>query len=1054
MPSPIPEDPRQREIARRLEFLGGAPSTYFRDACELMSRPGDLGSVTHLVAHLLRETEGALRGALRGMVPEAERPEPKTENFQRREIDAICDALRIAAEDGVREAWCSFASKLHSGAHRTGLAAPRPLDRSFEEFWEEAQAVLSVVTRRVEASYAEHLPRTEELARAGPDLKRFRHGILHSVVALDRFFALAGVDWLEPLREDGYFEHPPPLEANEEGNFVFPRWPPGPYLVRIAEEAPQSIVAIARRLETDNPEAQQSLVEAACRIGPAEAVQMLEAIEGWLASTPIQWALAYKARDLVVRLVAAGQTDEGLTLARALLTSPGVRGEDGVAAEHLAWLVEEIFPAAGIAGLELMLELLGAQLDTEGQRLPEHSSIWRPRIDAERLRNGRDQVISAVRDAADTLTMDGVPLAEILAVLEAPGLQIAKRIALDLLARHTEPNLAEIRLLDRDLLEDAACRREFKALAEAAFPQLTSPAKVQLLGWIEEARPYADEGDRRRIWQLQMLSHIDPLPAHWAELRQRLEVEFGPLDPEPPELSRGGYIGDRSPLDEDDLLAMDHGAVIDFLTRFEPGEGWETPTREGLARTLEEAVAKEPGHFALAAPAFAELDPRYVRALVGGLKEALTKDRLFDWSGPLELCRAITAKPPESQTETLAAYDRDPGWPWVWRGSIELILHGVHSRSSPTPSELRPLVLEVIAFHLETPDPDLAHDDADRDPASTAVGSLRCRAIEAAVGLALLDHREEPGGQLDPELGELLEHRLDPEREPSPAVRSVLGGCFRDLMVADERWARQHVQAIFPSQAEPTLWRAAWEGYVERSEAHPLLLEVLGDHYRRAVEEISAAADEDRHHDPDEALVAQLMSFYISGTISLTEPGGLLPRFYELASTERREQAISILGRSLENFSPFADGVEERMRELMEWRLSAREPGGDPQELEGYSWWFSSGEFEAEWSLDFLRRLLSAGGELGRDHLVAGRLAALSSTYPRGCVEALQLMVDAGVRPWFMLGSEAEIETILRSALAGEGEAPSRARDLINTLVARGSIGFARLLAGGDDGLE
>lgn len=39
MPSPIPQDPRQREIARRLEFLGGAPSTYFRDACELMSRP-------------------------------------------------------------------------------------------------------------------------------------------------------------------------------------------------------------------------------------------------------------------------------------------------------------------------------------------------------------------------------------------------------------------------------------------------------------------------------------------------------------------------------------------------------------------------------------------------------------------------------------------------------------------------------------------------------------------------------------------------------------------------------------------------------------------------------------------------------------------------------------------------------------------------------------------------------------------------------------------------------------------------------------------------------
>ena len=68
MPSPVPRDPHQREIARQLKFIGGAPSTYFRDACELMDRPTEpRGSVTHLVAHPLRETE-ALREALREMV--------------------------------------------------------------------------------------------------------------------------------------------------------------------------------------------------------------------------------------------------------------------------------------------------------------------------------------------------------------------------------------------------------------------------------------------------------------------------------------------------------------------------------------------------------------------------------------------------------------------------------------------------------------------------------------------------------------------------------------------------------------------------------------------------------------------------------------------------------------------------------------------------------------------------------------------------------------------------------------------------------------------------
>ncbi len=1045
MPSPIPQEPRQREIARRLEFLGGAPSTYFRDACELMSRPADFGSITHLVAHLLREIEGALRGALREMVPEAERPERGSENAHDREIALICDALRLPPGDGVRDLWCSFAGKLHSRAHRQGLASPRPLDDEFKDLWEEAQAALRVVTGRVEASYAEQLPRIEELARGAPDLPRFRDGMLHSVVALDRFFALAGVEWLSQLQDDRYFDHPPPLEANEEGQYVFPRWPPGPYLVRMVDVAPQAVIAIGRDLETDNPEAQQSLVEAACRMEPAQAAELCGAIEGWLASTPVQLTLAYKTRELVVRLLGAGLSGEALALARALLTSPGAAGEDGVAAEHLAWLVEEAFPAAGIPGLELAVEMLAAQLEADGKGRAEFSSVWRPRIDAERLRGNRDTVVSAVRDAAGALATRGDPLVEILAVLEAPGLQISTRIALDLLARHPDPELAEARLSDRELLEDAAARREFKALAVAAFAELSPAAREKLLGWIEEARPYADDERRQRAWQLQMLSGLDPLPEHWARLREELEAELGPLDPDPPELSRGGYVGALSPLSENDLAAMGLCAVVEFLATWEPEDGWATPRREGLARNLESAVAKDPESFALAAPDFADLDPSYTSALLGGLKKALAQGRMFEWPRPFELCRAITAKPRESEADALAAPDDDPGWSWAWRGSIELIIDGLYSKRSPIPAELRPLVFDVIAFHLENPDPLPTSEDGERDPASAAVGSLRCQALEAAVALALFDRRSKPGRPLDPDLAEILERRLDPQREPSPALRSVFGGRFSDLMVADERWAREHVEAIFPLAAESGLWRAAWESYVERCEAHPLLLEVLEAHYRHAVEEISASAEEGRNHDPDEALVAHLMSFYISGTLALDDE--LLHRFYELASPERREQAISILGRSLENFAPLRAQVEERMRALVEWRLENL-GGDDPQELEGYSWWFSSGEFEAEWSLDFLRRLLGAGGSLGRDHMITDRLAALSASYPSACVEALALLVEAGVRPWFVIGSEAEIEAILSAALAGQGDAPSRARDLINVLVARGAVGFTRLLPG------
>jgi hypothetical protein len=53
---------------------------------------------------------------------------------------------------------------------------------------------------------------------------------------------------------------------------------------------------------------------------------------------------------------------------------------------------------------------------------------------------------------------------------------------------------------------------------------------------------------------------------------------------------------------------------------------------------------------------------------------------------------------------------------------------------------------------------------------------------------------------------------------------------------------------------------------------------------------------------------------------------------------------------------------------------------------------------------------------------------------------------ERGSRDWFVLGSREAIEALLREGLATGGEATSRARDLINVVVARGNLDFADLL--------
>jgi hypothetical protein len=318
-----PEPPRQREILRRLQLVGGAPASYFADACRLMATDPPLESQTHLVSHLLRELNSGLLGVVEAMVPSEDWPEKGTADRQAKMIDAICDALRVPAGDSLRRSWKAFSRKPAELAHRRGLVSPRPVNREFEDYWELGEAVFHAVTERIEANYAENLPRIERLAKGPPDIGAYGDTMLHSTVALDRFYALAGVEWLGPLRDDGAFGHPPPLVANEEGMYAYPRWPPGRFLARVAADASREVIEIGRGLETNNPEAQESLTEAALQMEVSDAVALVKQIVQWLEN-PVHWRLPSKARDLLVRFVAAGAVEEGLALG-----SPSRHGSAG-----------------------------------------------------------------------------------------------------------------------------------------------------------------------------------------------------------------------------------------------------------------------------------------------------------------------------------------------------------------------------------------------------------------------------------------------------------------------------------------------------------------------------------------------------------------------------------------------------------------------------------------------------------------------------------------------------------------------------------------------------
>ena len=1049
---PTPETPRQREILRRLRLVGGAPASYFADACRLMATEPPLEAQTHLVSHLLRELNSGLLGAFKPMVAPENWPEKESDDRQAKKIGAICDALRVPPDDPLRRSWKAFSRRPAELAHRRGLVAPRPVDREFEDYWVLGEAVFHAVTQRIEANYAENLPRIEQLATGPPDIGAYRDTMLHSTVALDRFYALAGVEWLGPLRAEGAFDNPPPLVANEEGMYVYPRWPPGRFLARVAAEAPREVIEIGRDLEANSPEAQESLTEAALNMEINDAVALVEQIGQWLEN-PVHWRLPFKVRDLVVRFVDEGAAEEGLSLVQPLVTSTGTQGKS-VDGEQVLWLVERIFPAVGIAGLDLLVDLVAEQAGAEGGRGLEYSQIWRPDIRSGRMRDDRDQLVSGVRDAARSLAEAGMDIGDVVAALERPELEITRRIAIDLLSQHPTTDAAKSHLLDREILEDGAYRREYTTLVEVVFARLAPAEQAQLLEWIGEARQHAEHPERQRLWQLHMLSALgDQLPEAWIARRAELERQFGAIDPKEVAIPQARFTGSRSPLTLEEVQGMETDALLDYLRTWEPEDGFDSPSPEGFAGVLEEAVRGEPAAFALVAPDFADVDPTYARGLLRGLDGALKAGRDFGWRPVLDLISAIGEHPDDAARQGRGgSADADPGWSWSRQQALELILDGL---SSNTANKIKPDLFdevgEIVRDYVERPDSSLTDGrEASREPESLARTSVRCQAIRAVILLAERKRQADPNGEggLDSDTASLFEQYLDPDKEPSRAVRSVFGRYFGKLMFCDEAWAIAQVPTIFPIEDE-RLWRAAWEGFMMGHHPHNKSLGVLGSSYRHAVAEISAEKPEERLADPDEVLVGHLVSYYLWGSIDF---GGdsLLAQFYETASTERRSQAISILGTSMEALSPLREDGEARLRALADRRLAAVEGGADADELAGFAWWFSSGEFDTDWSLDFLQRALDAGCHPHPDHVIADRLAQLSGQDVIRRIEILRLMVERGARDWFVIGARERIEAILREGLAGGEQAMSRARDLINVLVARGNVDFADLL--GEEG--
>lgn len=764
------EDPRQERIYRRLRGLvGHGPADFFKDACQLMANPASLGSTSHLVSHLLREIEGALRDVLETVGEREQRLQKskKDENNHKEEILAILRGLQIAGADPVAVAWQRISGKgnsygLGARAHRNALTPARPVDDDFHQFWDDMQGIFHIVLEKFETRYLGVNQLLDQLiAKPAPtqaDVDKLKKNVPNNIVAHGYFFdRLTSPLWLDLLQTNGLFSHPPAPEVDsEKGTIGYSVWPQSRYLARVAPQTPERVLRIMLAVPpTDNFRVYEDFADAASVMPSelaakwseqeAERVGKLESLSGLLPG---------KLSKLMSYLLQSEQVAAAFSLARSLLdVLPDLRSEKQNKDEYSlppeprarvsAWeykrILEGMIPLLPPAARMLAFDLFCAFLE-KAITLSKNSSedecgagdfsyIWHPHLeDKPRGDHLSNILVSAVCEVVRAIVAhDPIQLPALVESLEKRRYEIFRRIALDLLRRYpdTDVSLIAARLTDRCLFDVRGIQHEYELLAVECFGKLRLEDQRKILGWIEAGPddddtykqwhkkrsgqdPSAEEiAQHKKRWQRVHLAPLHKsLPADWKERYEELIGEVGQPKGDVTENARVEvWRGPTSPMTAADFQSMSIQEIVTYLRAWQPSHAPMSPSREGLCRQLTETIHKDPTRFAREAARFLELDPTYVRGFLQGIRQAANGTVALPWSEILSLCHWVVRQPIAIEGRQVEKWGDDPDWGWSRKTIAGLLGAGLQEGLSMVPFELRSQVWNILEILMIDPDP-------------------------------------------------------------------------------------------------------------------------------------------------------------------------------------------------------------------------------------------------------------------------------------------------------------------------------------------------------------
>ncbi|HXG96343.1 MAG TPA: hypothetical protein VNJ06_04435 [Gemmatimonadales bacterium] len=1117
---------REAEIFRALSkidpVLGGLFEELVRSRREL-ERPGRLVPFSHLMREVSNGVARHLSGL--GFSPihrddSEEKEDCDKEEDHERHRDMLALALGKPKDHPAVTIWFRLHSEFRRSWHYwyplpSVPKAGEAFDRFIDILWGLTGPFFDTV-KDLEPLLAAESPTSAQVQGL--------HVLIARPAQRAQFFQrLQSPAWVEPLRAEGFFKQPADAKK-ADGRWSWDTWPEGDYLVRMAKDAPD---AVARALlqvpkASTNPMVWLRVAQAARELPIDASALLAKLLAAPLTEGVFQAIFADAAGELAIHL-ARGSNVAAFPVARALLhvtqdpnseqrrsyprSSTGRVSIVGALSPYsLSRLLPRLIPAFEKLDVQQTLEwlshVLAAALTIEFGINPdgEDKSVrWVANLAATdpREEDAREMLAVAIAGVAVRWAgRDPAAAAQVVVILRKQPWRVFRRIELYVLA-HVGPSLqADLDRVvgDQSGLADDYPPPEYGLVLDRQFPNASPESQAKHIeavhrgaGALDELRarlanidgsPVTEEDAERYSvrWQQKRLRRFgEHLPDALTELRDALNKH--PRVPPPTsdevELEDGGgrarvvsWSGPGTPISATEIAARSPEELVEIFRNFRPAaDRWDAPTPGGLARAVEEVVARDPafGDALLQRLRSSLPDPTYVRAVLQGIGKAIDDGLAVPWTSLLPLIQ-WTAEQARGQDPPRSNYFdyADANWDEAKRAGARLIFRGAQKRVFH-PADEQPAWQALGAF-LQNPatwegsprDRDEPVENVDA-ALMLALNHLGGDVAQAFVELALWTYRLQ-GADFDPaRLQAGLDRILAQSGRESYGARTMLGKYVPWLLLMDREGMLTRIHQLFAGGFAPPGVNAGWAGYITAQHFFAGVFEPLRRWYVAAAqalpEDRSGGTESDRTWSPSRHLLSHLAFAWLWGVATPDDVDRLIPTAFARAPVKDLSHLY------WEIFRGWTDRKEAPQREEVDrllsfwnWRLTV--VGAEPdtpartEELTALGWLALIPWLEDAQVLPLLGRTSElAGGRFTMEHSLWKRVDGLVARDPDAGFAIAAQMMGAVFKSDYPFVNADDLRPILKGALArGNGTTKQRARDLIHKLGETGVGQFGDLL--------